>query len=64
MAEEECYARLHGEREGMVKIVHLPPRRPRYAALLRGEQLRRLFEEKLDSRDQAEAASSASPRST
>ena len=56
MEEEECYARSYGEREGMVKVVRLPPRRPRYASLVRGEKMRQLFEEKLDSRDQAEAS--------
>jgi hypothetical protein len=64
MGEDECYARLHGEREGVVKVVRLPPRRPRYASLMRGEQLRQHFEDKLDARAQAEAASSASPRAT
>jgi hypothetical protein len=35
-----------------VKLIRLPPRRPRYLAVLRtGEELRRRFEERLDRRE-------------
>jgi hypothetical protein len=52
--EAEAYARCHGERTNDVKVVRLPPRRPRYLAVLRtGEELRRRFEERLDRRERA-----------
>ena len=51
LLEAEAYARCHGERGNDVKVVRLPPRRPRYLAVLRtGEELRRRFEERLDQR--------------
>jgi len=50
--EAEAYARCHGERGTEVKLVRLPPRRPRYLAVLStGEDLRRGFEERLEQRD-------------
>jgi hypothetical protein len=50
--EAEAYARCHGDRGNDVKVIRLPPRRPRYLAVLRtGEELRRRFEERLDRRD-------------
>jgi hypothetical protein len=52
LQEAEAYARCHGDRGNDVKIVRLPPRRPRYLAVLRtGEELRRRFEERLDRRE-------------
>ncbi len=54
LAEEECYARLHGAREHDVRIVHLEPRRPRYRLRVTGEALRRSFEERLLKRDGSE----------
>jgi hypothetical protein len=37
-----------------VKLVRLPPRRPRYIPVLKtGEELRRRFEERLDRRQRA-----------
>jgi hypothetical protein len=54
LAEAEAYARCHGDRGNDVKIVRLPPRRPRYLAILQtGEDLRRRFEERLDRREHA-----------
>jgi hypothetical protein len=51
LGETEAYARCHGDR-GNVKVVRLPPRRPRNLAVLRtGEELRRRFEERLDQRE-------------
>jgi hypothetical protein len=51
LGEAEAYARCHGER-GNVKVVRLPPRRPRYLAVLKtGEELRRRFEERLERRE-------------
>lgn len=52
LSEAECYARCYGarDREG-VKIVSIEPRRPRYELDVTGEDLRHLFEEKLDARE-------------
>jgi len=50
--EAAAYARCHGSRDNDVRIVKLPPRRPRYADVLTtGEELRILFEERLDARE-------------
>jgi len=49
--EAEAYARCHGDRDELVRIVKLPPRRPRYDVLESGEELRRSFEDRLDARD-------------
>lgn len=49
--EAEAYARCHGERYDQVRIVKLPPRRPRYDVLGSGEELRRDFEDRLDARE-------------
>jgi hypothetical protein len=49
--EAAAYARCHGSREHDVRIVKLPPRRPRYDVLTTGEELRELFERRLDARE-------------
>jgi hypothetical protein len=50
--EATAYARCHGDRDENVRIVHLPPRRTRYEAVLSsGEAIRRGFEDKLDTRE-------------
>jgi hypothetical protein len=49
--EAAAYARCHGVRENDVRIVKLPPRRPRYEVLATGEELRALFEVRLDARE-------------
>ena len=56
--EAEAYARSYGERDGEVRLVPAPPPppppappRPRYKLRLSGEDLRRLFEERLDRRE-------------
>jgi hypothetical protein len=52
LAESEAYARCHGDRGNDVKLIRLPPRRPRYLSILRtGEELRQRFEERLDRRE-------------
>jgi hypothetical protein len=51
LGEAEAYARCHGERGNEVKVVRLPPRRPRFAVLKTGEELRRRFEERLERRE-------------
>jgi hypothetical protein len=50
--EAAAYARCHGIRDQDVRIVKLPPRRPRYEDVLTtGEELRALFELRLDARE-------------
>ena len=50
--EAAAYARCHGSRDNDVRIVKLPPRRPRYEDVLTtGEELRLLFERRLDERE-------------
>jgi hypothetical protein len=56
LSEAECYARCYGTRDEQVRIVRLEPRRPRYDVKPSGEELRRLFEERLDERLEPEAA--------
>jgi hypothetical protein len=56
LTEEECYARCYGASDPTVKIVRLEPRRPRFPTRISGERLRVLFEERLDSRDEDQAA--------
>ncbi len=51
LTEAEAYARCHGTREAEVRIVKLEPRRPRYDLDVSGEDLRRSFEAKLQSRE-------------
>jgi hypothetical protein len=57
--EAECYARCYGEYVDTVHLVALEPARPRLESTLSGEDIRRLFELRLDARDpelDAEAA--------
>jgi hypothetical protein len=50
--EAAAYARCHGESSSDVRIVALPPRRKRYEEVLAtGDELRELFELRLDARD-------------
>ena len=52
LTEAECYSRCYGQRsDGVVRVVKPTPRLSRYQALVSGEVLRALFEEKLDSRE-------------
>lgn len=55
LGEAEAYARVHGERNEKIKIVHLPPRRKRYSLRVSGETLRRGLEQRLDAREPEEA---------
>jgi len=50
--ESTAYARSYGDRGQEVKVVKLPPRRPRFPVLLSGEELRRRFEERLAKREE------------
>ena len=52
LSEAEAYARCYGAGDENVKFVKLERRRPRFDTGLTGEDLRRAFETKLDSREQ------------
>jgi hypothetical protein len=57
--EAECYARCYGDHDDSVQVVVLEPREVRFESTLSGEDIRRLFELRLDARDpelDAEAA--------
>ena len=51
IGEAEAYARSYGQPSPDVKVIKLPPRRPRDRAVLEsGETIRRAFLERLDRR--------------
>jgi hypothetical protein len=57
LSEEECYLRCYGVDEATVRVVRLEPRRKvRGLGRLTGEDLRRLFEMRLDAREAELAA--------
>ena len=57
LSEAECYARCYGSRGDESVTVLRAPERAAKESLLAGEQLRALFEERLDTRpSEAEAA--------
>lgn len=56
MSEEECYLRCYGSGEATVRLVQLELRRPRAVLSISGEELRRLFEVRLDARETGLAA--------
>lgn len=58
LSEAECYARCYGDRDG-IRIVSIEPRRPRYELDVTGEELREMFEERLDAREPETAAEAA-----
>ena len=49
--EAECYARCYGDHEDSVHLVKFEPRRAQFETPLSGEDIRRLFELRLDARD-------------
>jgi hypothetical protein len=52
LGESEAYHHSYGEPPRDVKLVKLPPRRPRYRQVLAdGERLRQAFAQRLDKRD-------------
>jgi hypothetical protein len=55
LTEAEAYARCYGSGDENVRTVKVQPRRPRYDLPVSGEDLRQAFEQKLDSREPAEA---------
>ncbi len=56
LTEAEAYGRSYGDRSTDVRTVKLEPRRPRYQLRISGEDLRRRFQERLDSREPADGA--------
>jgi hypothetical protein len=56
LSEEECYLRCYGAGDTMVRVVRIEPQRPRGLARISGEELRQLFEVRLDSREPGLAA--------
>ena len=57
LSEAECYARCYGGGGDDVRVLRIEPRRKRRPVRLSGEELRRLFEARLDGRESpAEAA--------
>jgi hypothetical protein len=57
LTEAECYARCYGDHEDAVQVIQFELPRPRFASALTGEDIRRLFELRLDAREpEAEAA--------
>jgi len=56
LSEEECYLRCYGVDETMVRVVRLETRAPAPRFRVTGEELRRLFEVRLDAREAELAA--------
>jgi hypothetical protein len=56
LSEQECYFRCYGAGDDAVRVVRVEQRRPRHIARLTGEELRRLFELRLDAREPELAA--------
>ena len=56
LSEEECYLRCYGAGDTMVRVVRIEPRHPKSLARITGEELRRLFELRLDAREPELAA--------
>jgi hypothetical protein len=53
LSESECYARLYGDRESTVAVLReSEPERPSGGLL--GEQIKKLFEERIDGEDNPE----------
>lgn len=55
LSEQECYIRCYGSRDEFVKVRDAPEPRDREQPW-NGENLRQLFEDRLDARADAEAA--------
>jgi hypothetical protein len=57
LTEQECYLRCYGATgDSMVRLVRLQPTRPAPSRVtLSGEELRRLFELRLDAREEVAA---------
>ena len=53
LSEAEAYARCYGEGDESVRFIKVEPRRPRLFYGVSGEDLRRAFESRLQSREPA-----------
>jgi hypothetical protein len=52
LSEAECYVRCYGHGDGNVRVLSLEPRnQPTRELHVSGEELRRLFEARLDARE-------------
>jgi hypothetical protein len=49
--EAECYARCYGDHEEAVQVIELQARGQSFESTLSGEDIRRLFELRLDARE-------------
>ena len=57
LGESEAYHHAYGEPSRDVRIVKLPPRRPRYQQVLAdGERMRQAFLQRLDKREKEDEA--------
>jgi hypothetical protein len=59
LSEQECYLRCYGVDESTVRVVRLEPEHPMGSGMtgrITGEELRRLFEVRLDARETELAA--------
>jgi len=56
LSEEECYLRCYGSGEATVRLIEIEVRRPLALARISGEELRRVFKVRLDSREAGLAA--------
>lgn len=57
LSEAECYCRLYGGSDDAVRVFRIPPREEEAdETRLTGERLRRLFEHRLDLRENGLAA--------
>ena len=56
LTEEECYFRCYGAGDPQVRLIKLEARRQRGFVRISGEELRRLFELRLDAREAEIAA--------
>ena len=58
LTEQECYLRCYGAGDPQVRLIKLEPRRTsfRSGTTISGEELRRLFELRLDAREAEVAA--------
>ena len=56
LTEEECYLRCYGAGDPQVRLIKLEARRPRGFVRISGEELRQLFELRLDAREAEIAA--------
>jgi hypothetical protein len=55
LSEQECYLRCYGAGDAQVRLIKLEPRQPRGFVRISGEELRRLFELRLDAREEVAA---------